>query len=80
MIVRYMIRFLVEVLSACLNLEAKLCEYFVGSICGFTLKAYCVLAVLHFVRNNVIAYFDRPSLHVYQFFHGDVTLRLIYQN
>ena len=37
------------------------------------------LPVLYIVR-NVIAYFDRPQLHVYQFFHDDVMLRLIYQN
>ena len=48
------------------------------SIRGVPPKAGCGLTVLYFVC-NVIACFDRPFLHVYQFFHGDVTLRLIYQ-
>ena len=50
-----------------------------GSISSVPSKAYCGLAILFFVR-NVIACFDRSSLHVYQFFHGDVTLSLNDQN
>ena len=42
-------------------------SFFVGSICGVPPKVCCAMAVLYFVR-DVIAYLDRPSLHVYQFF------------
>ena len=56
-----MIRFLVEVVSACFKVEERLCEFFAA----FS-QTRCGLAVLYFVC-DVIAYFDRPSLNVYQF-------------
>ena len=70
-VISYMIRCLAEIVFACFKLEERFCEFSVG-VC-------CDLAVLNLAR-NVIAYCDPPSLHVYQFFCGDVTLHLIYQN
>ena len=86
-----MVRLFVGVVSACFELEVRFCEFLWVEFVAFLHKctvfwlvcfsfAMQLLIFIQSQRRYFKLNFDRPLLHVYQFFHGDVALPLIYQN